>query len=536
MLRPILSRKPFVVTATLAAASVALVALAATGIANAAESKPGDPRDPLVLDPLTSRPNIVLILLDDLDDRVMPFWDAMDDAKRLLYDRGMVFDNAFAPMPICCPARAGLLTGKYGHNTGVRNNTEPHGGWQNFTTEGNVLDGNNEDHTVAKWLDGVGYTTVQIGKYLNGIEADPTHIPRGWDEWYVPVDADHNYYTGVDYSLNENGTVVPYGHSADDYITDVIEDKSIDFMQRTELDDKRPFFMSIAPTAPHQPIGPPDRYKNNQWSDDPAPEKDNFQELILKDKPWWLRSSQGSRRAEISLKNTPDYRNRMGSLLAVDDMIERIVNELETLGETGRTYIFFTSDNGYMMGAHATMGKGYGYEESIGVPQVVVGPNVPHVSDERMALTIDLAPTFAELAHVSIPADVDGRSLVPILKQKPGISWREDFLAEYLAGWDEDERMGGEMTDEEQHQKADDGRSPSHKTVRERKYVYIVWHDAHEIEFVQQEELYDLENDPWQLTNLLATKEGREENAVTRDRLAQRLVELESCSGASCRD
>lgn len=150
--------------------------------------------------PAEQRPNIVLILADGLDQRISPFWErataqGLDDplkkTKALLVERGAEFTNAFAPTPICCPARATLLTGKYGHNTGVLTNGGDQGGWATFFRNGQ------EAQTIATYLQGQGYRTMLAGKYLNGIENEPAHIPAGWNEWYAFVD--NVSYTGYNY-------------------------------------------------------------------------------------------------------------------------------------------------------------------------------------------------------------------------------------------------------------------------------------------------------------------------------------------------
>lgn len=190
-----------------------------------------------------SRPNFVIILADDLDQRTTPYWDVLVQTHDLIKEKGIKFKKAFAPTPLCCPARATILTGKYGHNTGVLHNFGEAGGWKTFYENGS------EDRTIATYLSQSGYKSVLIGKYLNGIESQPEHIPAGWTEWYG--NADVNFYSGYDYTLNENGTMVYYGFDEEDYATDVVSAKAVDFVARSEVDDDTPFMMYVAPTAPH---------------------------------------------------------------------------------------------------------------------------------------------------------------------------------------------------------------------------------------------------------------------------------------------
>ena len=126
-----------------------------------------------------------------------------------------------------------------------------------------------------------------------------------------------------------------------------------------------------------------------------------------------------------------EYRRRLRSLQAIDDMVETIVGTLEATGALERTYVIYTSDNGFHMGEHRLIaGKDTPYEEDIRVPMVMRGPGVPEgVRIDAMALNIDLAPTFAEIAGIEPPAFVDGRSLLPLLAD-PAQPWRQSFLIE----------------------------------------------------------------------------------------------------------
>lgn len=199
------------------------------------------------------RPNIVMILADDLDARTTPVWDYLPLTASLLRDRGVEFTNSFAPMPICCAARSSLLTGRYGHNTGVLTNSGEVGGFESFVANGN------EERTLAVALQAAGYRTGMAGKYLNGLENAPEHIPPGWEDWNAGVT--QSLYTGYRYRLNENGTQVQYGFAPEDYATDVIAGKSTQFLAAAARDD-RPFFWYAAPTAPHFPLPAAPRHQS----------------------------------------------------------------------------------------------------------------------------------------------------------------------------------------------------------------------------------------------------------------------------------
>lgn len=486
------------------------------------------------------QPNIVFILLDDLDETTMPYWEALKMTKKLLQSNGITFKNAFAPTPECCPARASILTGKYGHNTRVLNNLGTYGGWEAFVNpkdeNGNPTGENNEEHTVAKYLYDAGYKTALIGKYLNGIDKDPHHIPPGWSEWYAGANKPNIFYWGYNYTLNENGILVDYGSSAEDYLTDVIARKAVDFIKRAKDNDDQPFFLYVAPTAPHAPILPARRHSKHAFRDWEVPKPPNYNEADISDKPFWLRSS-GDIRSKWMQGNDKDFRNRMGSLYAVDEMIVAIAKALKDNQELMNTIIVFTSDNGYNLGAHRLIHKMVPYEESLRVPLVIAGPWIPKGTiEERMVLQIDFAPTFLDLAGLPIPDDMDGLSLVPLLQRDPNQvgpnPWRRDFIAQYTYAppfnWKVPPAFWYLLRPRE---------IPSYRALRTEDYTYIEWdykdlkdNDIHELE------LYDLRRDPYQLENLLSTPTGELEYSNLLQKLQGRLKALAKCSGKSCRD
>ena len=474
------------------------------------------------------RPNIVFILADDLDATTTPYWDAMPKSKALLADQGLVFTNAFSPTPICCPARATILTGKYGHNTGVLTNGGDLGGWETFVENGH------EDETVAVGLQGAGYSTALFGKYLNGIEEDPTHVPPGWTEWYGG--ADNNLYTGYDYALNENGTLVDYGHDESDYATDVIAAKAVDFVARADANDDQPFFMYVAPTAPHLPLKAPPRYAGHEWEHASVPKPPNYDEANVSDKSRWLRSTAEKRSALMPWTET-DYRNRMGSLLALDDLVAGVVGQIEASGELDNTLIVFTSDNGYNNGSHRLIHKMAPYEESVRVPLVMAGAGVRHGRTSAFTLQTDFAATFLRLAGARVPRDTDGMSLTPMMQGPAPLGWRTDFLTQY-ASLGAANGMGTEMPEAllywfYVHVTAQD--IPSYRALHGTRWVLIEWYGDGTSPAAHEYELYDLRHDPYQLHNLLATRDGRQRHAARVAVMKARMSELLACEGRECR-
>ncbi len=508
---------------------VLTLALATAAVGLACVPLPDAPDPPPITEdgtPGPDAPNIVFVLLDDLDETATPYWDAMPATKALVADTGRSFTESFSPTPICCPARASILTGQYGHNTGVLTNGGEQGGWETFT------EGGGEDRAVSVHLQQRGYRTMFVGKYLNGYEEVPTHVPPGWSEWYGA--ADNLAYAGYGYRLNENGTLVQYGTQPEDYITDVIAEKTVDFIERSEADDDRPFFTMVTPTAPHFPLAPAPRHAGNEWTDAQPPRTPNFYEADLSDKPWWLQAS-GDSRDQTRDWNTWDHRNRMGSLLAVDEMVADIVDALERTGELDRTVIVLASDNGYNLGSHRLVHKMAPYEESIRVPLVISGPGVEPGTDDHMVIQPDWAPTLLDIAGVQPPSYMDGVSLAPLLDGAHQGPWRDDFIAQY-AGGAALNGIGAELPPEFNFALGVllvAQEIPSYQALRTGDHLYVEWF-GDEWGGWQATELYDLDSDPYQLDNLLATPEGRADNAQLVTTMHLRLEELSECAGAEC--
>ncbi|MCS7040682.1 MAG: sulfatase, partial [Anaerolineae bacterium] len=374
----------------------------------------------------TTRPNIILILTDDEDTGMTAY---MPNLQALIVQQGLSFTRFFHNDALCCPARASILRGQTTDNTRIFENHPSIGGFQTFYSRGE------EQSTVATWLQSAGYRTALMGKYLNGYpQTAPSnrYVPPGWSEWYVATSNAFN--AQFNYTLNENGTLVTYGSSAADYGTDVLARKADDFIRRAAAQGQ-PFFLYIAPVAPHGSIDPdppvPAPRHNQLFPGAQAPRLPHFNEADVSDKPAYVRNTpllSEQRIAEVDLW----YRRRLQSMQAVDEMIALLIGTLQQTGQLGNTYIFYTSDNGYSLGQHRLfIGKRAPYEEVIRVPLYVRGPGVPAgATRDHMVANIDLAPTFAALAGVIPPTFVDGRSLVPLLGFSPPSSaaWRQALL------------------------------------------------------------------------------------------------------------
>jgi len=493
---------------------------------------------PTVLPTITSgtakgKPNIIFILTDDLDAAAMKYMPKM---KSLIADQGETFPNYFVSESLCCPSRATTLRGQYPHNTQILGNSLPTGGFEKFYQL------SEEKSTIAVWLQNTGYRTMLAGKYMNGYppKTNPLYIPPGWSEWYSPVKGDP--YSEYKYTLNENGKQVPYGNKPEDYGTDVYVGKTVDFIRRSAKEGK-PFFVYLAPYAPHHPYTPAPRHAN-LFTDLKAPRTPNFNEADVSDKPAYIgnRSLLGPKEQNVIDEG---YRKRLQSLQAIDEGIEAIVKALMASGKLDNTYIFFTSDNGYHMGNHRqVMGKVSPYEEEMRVTMMVRGPGVPaSVTLQHLIGNIDLAPTWAELAGTKAADFSDGRSIVPLLRNSPLSlnQWRQAFLFEY--GLDQGEATGIAKTStqeaepgllEPQDQDEKDFSSLSsekQKKIAVPPFRGIRFQTLSYVEYKTGEvELYNIKTDPYELQNLAAKTDPK-----LLKQLSERLRNLETCKAATCR-
>jgi N-acetylglucosamine-6-sulfatase len=381
---------------------------------------------------------------------------------------------------------------------------------------------------------------VLIGKYMNDYEG--TQVPPGWDDWH----AVSGNYTSHD--LSENGKIVSYDPGSY-YMTDVLADKAVDFIRDPDghvpsfLVPSRPFFMWLGTTAPHQPADPAPRHAN-AFSEVSMPRPPSFDEGDVSDKPAWIRDNPPLDSEQIAYAEDL-YRKRMQSMLAVDDMIGRLVGELRKSGELDNTYFFFTSDNGFHFGTHRlSVGKWTAYEEDISVPLIVRGPGVPKGRTlEHLVLNNDFAPTFADLGGAEIPDFVDGRTLRPLLSDDPPPTddWRQAFLEEAMAESavapaSVTEEAGPRLLTGDVQPSEEVGRAsplqkssvteagrPALKAVRTRDHLYVEYDNG-------ESELYDLEKDPYELDNVY---EDADLDQLWR--YEGWLGSLRDCAGEDCR-
>lgn len=449
-----------------------------------------------------SPPNIVLVLVDDFAMNLMSqdqsiLSRTMPNLARMIRD-GVTFTKYFVTDSLCCPSRSSIFTGKFPHNTGVFTNEAPDGGYDAFMTHGN------DAQTFAVWLQRQGYATAMMGKYLNGYRAVRDGVPPGWTEWAVAS----NGYPNFNYVMNHNGRlIVPAPH-----LTDELAILGQSFVRKNA---DRPFFLELSTFSPHGPFVPPVRYRAD-FGDIDYPKTPAYGARPDPAAPDWLQAIQPlDARAQARMSRV--FRDRLRSDKGVDDLIGTIRAQLQRLGIADRTYVIFTSDNGFHMGEYSLrMGKETAFDTDIRVPLVVVGPGAqPGAQVDALAQNIDLAPTFAQIAGLAPPDRVDGRSLLPWITGQPVADWRGSVLVEHhhpapSAG---DPDQAGRMS----------GNPPDYNALRGPDWVYVEYGTG-EVEY------HDLTTDPWELKNTIS-----ELSATRRAALHRALVAVTRCAGqASC--
>lgn len=407
------------------------------------------------LDP--PKPNVIVIVTDDQREglEVMP-------KTRAAIDEGRAYPRSFVTTPLCCPARASIMTGLYVHNHGVMSNGEQD--WKDL----------DHSETIQRYLHDAGYRTALFGKFLNHWPVSMN--PPNFDEWALLPDVTGRLgYYGSDWNLN--GTVRKISR----YSTDFLADTTVSFIQGQEETEDDPWYVYLATGAAHRSFVAEPKYANApvpRWKGNPAVFEKN-----KKDKPSYVRNADFTF-AEGKSVRTKQYR----TLMSVDDMIGQIIATIDSLDED--TLILFTSDSGYAWGEHGLTNKQVPYEESIANVMWLRWPShASATTDTRIVSNVDIAPTIAAAAGLTLTAD--GRNLLDE-------SWTRDrMLLEYFG----------------------DDHAPSiprWASTWTPEGQYVEYYGAsNEVTF---REYYDLIGDPWQLRNLKAPPNGTWRSRLTADR------------------
>ncbi len=445
---------------------------------------------------LPERPNVIFIITDDMAVSDLAY---MPKTTALLEENGAYFEQFFVNISLCCPSRTSFLRGQYGHNTGIYDIEPPNGGFEKAYALGL------EESMLPVWLNDVGYNTALFGKYMATYPttAAPDYIPPGWVEWYSPV---LGYpYDGYDYSLNENGEIIEYGFEEEDYITDVLSDRAVDYISRV-IEQNEPFFAYVSTYAPHKPSTPAPRHAG-MFAELELPRPPSFDEKDMGDKSKSMLWRKPLTEEDI-LYLQEHYRLRIESLQAVDEMVERIFLVLDKTGQLDNTYVFFTSDNGIEMGEHRLVEKkNWPYTESMQIPLLVMGPGIrPGLRIDQLSGNIDIAPTIADLTGASAADFVDGRSLLPLLLGENPREWRDAYFIQ----------RGITLTEVTE--------ISDWYGLRTERYLYLEFDEG-------DVQIYDLKKDPYEMESF-----SRTANPKLLDEFHLWLENLRDCVADECRN
>ena len=466
------------------------------------------------------RPNILFIMSDDhAAHAISAYGSHVNQTPHLdrLAREGALLTSVFATNSICTPSRAVILTGQYSHINGV--------------TMFNRFDSSRT--TVARLLQAGGYYTGMIGKWHLGSD------PAGFDRWEI-LPGQGAYVNPVFYTATGEKTYTGR------YVTDVITDLGIDFLKNRP--PSKPFFLMLHHKAPHRPWEP-DAVHGARFTDRWIPEPETFwdaydtrtdalhenQQRVAKDLTRrdlklqpppdlqgaaltaWLTTKPDSVTTDVGGKTVTltgealtrwKYQRYMQDYLAtvqsVDDGVGRVLDFLDRRGLAKNTLVIYTSDQGFFLGDHGLFDKRFMYEESQRMPFLIRWPGAikPGSRSDAIALNVDFAPTFLDAAGLPVPADMQGRSLLPVVRGKAPPDWRTSMYYRY-------------------YHDPGDHNTRTHYGVRTRTHKLIYFWKK------EQWELFDLVNDPFELHNLYG-QPGQEKLTAT---LKAELVRLKQAVG-----
>jgi len=487
--------------------------------------------------PGRSQPNIILLLTDD-QDLLLDSLQAMPFTSEFTGAGGAVFENFFAHTPVCCPSRAQLLSGRYMHNLKAANATVST--CMRADVQG---DAQFHEHAFPIALKNAGYATLMSGKFLNGKTVsncpDPNNKtvvapPPGWDRYFVmcPDTCYVNCLFGDDGTAKWfNDSTYPSGSN---YAPSLVGNVTLDFIKKELASNApRPLFAYIAPHSPHSPATPAPWYAS-AFGDKKAPRTVSYN-VSAPDHHWIVAQQQHiDTPAEQALDE--EARNRLRTLLSVDDITREVVALLQAYDALDNTVFIFTSDHGYHMGEFCLgANKRQPYDTDVRIPMLMRGPGItPGQRVRGLAGMPDLAPTILDLAGAGTPAGavMDGRSMLPLVQreeqQYAAREWREEYPIEYIATEEE------VKYDHFGH--ANDNGNNTFRGLRiinsSTNLAYFEFTDPYrdwDFEKPYFYELYDVEADPAQLHN----KYDATSDIVKRE-LHARLLSWYACSGVHC--
>lgn len=411
----------------------------------------------------STKPNIIFIFTDDLAyQAISAYGHGLNQTPNIdrIAKGGMLFDRCVVTNSICGPSRATILTGKYSHMNGF------------YRNERGDFDGSQQ--TFPKLFQQAGYQTAIIGKWHLG------SAPTGFDHWEVMVN--QGSYYNADFLSKDGKTIAP------GYSTDVVREKSIDWLDK-QRDKSKPFLLMMQFKAPHREWEPgPDHM--NMYDDHVFPEPptlfDNYEgrasaarnqkmsiakDMVLegdnklyneesrknfKGRSYARMTDEEKRKWDSAYdpKNKIFYDNKltgddltrwkyqrymqdyMATVASVDDNVGRLLDYLDKMHLTENTLVVFASDQGFYLGEHGWFDKRWMYEESFRTPLLIRWPGKlkPGSINRDIVSNLDFAETLLDVAGIPVPADMQGKSMVPILKGKTPAGWRKSFYYHYYEG------------------------------------------------------------------------------------------------------
>jgi arylsulfatase A-like enzyme len=450
------------------------------------------------------RPNILFIMSDDhAYQAVSAYGGNLNRTTSIdrIASEGMRFDRCYVTNSLCGPSRACILTGKYSHKNGFFDNTS------------GKFDGSQT--TFPKLLQKAGYQTAVVGKWH--LVSDPT----GFDHWDI-LPGQGQYYRPDFISAAGRRDV-------SGYVTDVTTDLALDWL-KNDRDTEKPFLLMVHYKAPHRPWHPAREklaHREQEKIPEPATLFDDYATRGRAAHEAHMRINQMRPESDVKLweTNSPERKflfNRMSSadraawekhvdprldqfqaanpegdertrwfyqlylkdylrcVESVDESVGKLLDHLDASGLADNTIVVYTSDQGFYLGEHGWFDKRFMYEQSLRTPLVIRWPSVvkPSSVQDRIASNVDFAETFLEAAGAPIPGDMQGRSLVPLLRGEKPDNWRRAFYYHFYEDKDADHRVA-------KHEGVTNGRA---KLIH--FYTLGEW------------EMYDLESDPHELINI----------------------------------
>ena len=543
----------------------------------------------------STKPNIVLFLTDDEDVVLGGFGmggggdTATEPTQPLprhvpaLRSRGTLITHWYANTPVCCPSRANILTGRYFHSLAWsdpnRWDTTPSGHPRQcmHINESALSPG----PTFAAPLAAAGYNVGFFGKYLN---ISPRRAPTGAHTYFVNpgpaaksvADPTGEYYPQFWYHINatHNGTTAFNGtqyethiiaNAATAWLRSVVvnEEEDAAKQQQQQQQQQKPFFLYVAPHSPHGAAIPEPKYEGVFGSNVSEPRQPRVRaprtpswNVSAPDHHWLVAQQQPVTPVEVRWADV-EYARRWECLLSYDDLVGRVVDEVEALGETPNTYFFLTSDHGFHFHElRLGVGKWSVYETDIRVPMLVVGPGVSQNATARglVGSHADLTPTWLELAGVARPAWVDGRSVAWQLlgggmssngdgdvSSSSSSSSRSVGLRPANAAYVEYHGLGMQVR---HGKRIMDSFNNTFRAIRlvdgpdaglfntSENLLYAEWGGDFLFKSVVFREVYDMDVDPWQMHNLY--DEWNHTHKLRLEQLEELTHAMYHCKGSGC--